>query len=662
MCWVAGNGAGICSEARVSVTQHTDTSAYALPQHESQLQTLLNAVPDDIEAGRQLMHTLTFLSETEPSAGQGYLQRAEWLANRGAHDRRMASARDRLRRLSRWQPVEIARRHAGVYLHEIDRFSPESELWRLRNLFLPPWREGQTLLNSGQQLDLAFEVPAATALRIDAQKLSLPGKPLEPIQLRVQHQDRTTTSLLHKPVPRIDSVLELAPGAHRISVHADAPNDSGAVKVALSQLIDGEWHQITRTVKRRYFMADNADSVELGVRGPAWLRVDQLAGMDTVSRYQYLAPGQALEPLQHLKVSEQTSYRVLARRFEDDTADADSPARMTPNATAWPALGAAEAEVHGLTWPTPAAQQDDTAALKRQDAPTYSLASAWHGDDESPEDGRFPVDDFLETIGSRRHRDPTGRHFDETNLVLRQRSAGDSVGATYYRWRSLEDAPLTLRADARVFAQKFDGRWEWSAQGRLAARHTLRANTRRHHTSEVNVFSRYVSTETGTSAYDPDVYTSYRRDHLNGVEAKHTVYWRTHRDAEWYGGVNIRSNELAQASTDYLRARWGGRVQAGRLQMGAEYQLSHYLTDADRNSKLTVPRLKMRGRWYGKPTARGRLEVASELRYDFDINRTSGMLRFTWHFDRDQALHDFHGERYWLDDLLQRRLSEGEQP
>ena len=42
-------------------------------------------------------------------------------------------------------------------------------------------------------------------------------------------------------------------------------------------------------------MADNADSIELGVRGPAWLRIDQLSGTDTVSRYQYLAAGKTLD-------------------------------------------------------------------------------------------------------------------------------------------------------------------------------------------------------------------------------------------------------------------------------------------------------------------------------------------------------------------------------
>ena len=184
----------------------------------------------------------------------------------------------------------------------------------------------------------------------------------------------------------------------------------------------------------------------------------------------------------------------------------------------------------------------------------------------------------------------------------------------------------------------------------------MAAGLHRYHSSELNYFSRYLSADSGGTEFDPNVFTPYRRDHLNGAEMQHRISWRNYQDFRWYVEAGLRSNELNQPSADSLWGLWGSRTQMGPVQVSGEFQFSHYLVDEDRKRSLTVPRLKLRGRWYGTPRATGRWEFRTEVRYDFDIDRLSGLIALTWHFDGEQVLDDFHGERYWLDQVLEDSL------
>jgi hypothetical protein len=631
----------------------------ALPDNTNQLDQLLERSPTGAATNQQVMRAMTYLTELDPQADNAIQARAEWWSHVNAEDRQITRLRDRMRRQTAWAPVELTHSYNSTFLDELTGFRPESEYWRLRNLFLPEWKDGEILLSSGERLDLALTAPTNTALKIEFEYATVMTAQNAPINIRVDHNGAQREISLIPQGTAQTVLLELAPADHQIAVSVDEFDSASLVKVFIAQRIDTNWETISRSLKRRYYVADELRPVEIALRGPAWLRVDEQTRFGVRSHYQYLGPGDTPDPL--LKTVDGVSlgrYRVFSRQFRAEQRAANDNILSTASAAPWPAAARLDDDdrlsLPGQTIATASANQFET--LLRQDAPTYSIATAWQADDESSEDTRFPVNNFFESTITRRHRDSTGYAFDEVNLSLRTRSSGASLGGTYYHWRNIEDTPFSVRADARFFAQDLDEGSQWSVQGKLALRHGMRAGLHRYHSSELSYFSRYLSADTGGPEFDPDVFTPYRRDHLNGAEIQHRISWQNYQDLRWYTEAGLRSNELNKRSTDSLWGLWGSRTQLGLVQVSGEFQVSHYLADDDRKQSLTVPRLKLRGRWYGAPRAAGRWEFRTEARYDFDIDRLSGVIAFTWHFDGEQVLDDFHGERYWLDRALQSSL------
>ena len=642
------------------VAEAIDAGQYAmqvpLPTTPAQHERMLRMVPESRTAARQLMRAVTHTAAHHHLA-DWFIQRGEWLAHRHLDDREMVRLRSRLRSGTSWQNFAVTRRDAGTHVRKVTGFHPESEFWRARNLLLPTWRDEDVMLDSGRRLDLAFDVAAATRMRIRLAHVALTmGVDVEPVAVALQHNGRSVDAIELAAQARAERELELLPGEHQIAVVTEPFASQSLLKLTVEQELDGRWHSIEKTIRRRYLLASEERPLRMDLRGPAWVRMDEQGPQGVITRYQYLEPGEALPPLYPDPDAGAGHYRIAVRRAALAEEEPEQLVWNTPQPLPWPAFSRGLADVRisdGLPGLRPS--RVDTQ-VGQTGAATHSASVAWFSDDEDSEGERFPGSDFIELTWTRRHRDERTGRFEELNGHGRSREDGSSGGVSYFRWVDIEDSPLSLRFDGRLFAQQHDGDTAWSGQLRAALRHGTRANAIRYHNTEFSGFWRHLSDEDGPSGSDPDVYTPYRRDHQHGLRVSHTATWQPYQDAQWSAGLALRTNEMDQFSLDSVRGTSAAYLQFRRLQIGGEVQLIHYLADDDRADGYTVPRLRLRSRWFGIPRARGRWEVQSEARYDMDLSRFSAFVRLLWHFDGGQALDDFHSERNWLDDLLERSM------
>ncbi|MCZ6887097.1 MAG: hypothetical protein O7H39_01285 [Gammaproteobacteria bacterium] len=642
-----------------------------LPVGESEWQKLLQRHPSEAGPTRELMAALTYIADYDVPRRAHAAARAEWLAHDWAHDRKISRLRTRLRRSSNWQSNHLVGASAGTQLATIEGFQPESEYWRVRNLFLPIWKPGEQRLGSGATVADEMSVPTPTDLKLTMQHLSTRRLPAPEIDLAIRRQGQQTPTRHTLADGATKSlVMHLDRGGNRWDLELSRFPSTSIVKLEIAESKLGEWQVLKRPIRRRYHLADQNQPVQFEFQGPAWLRIDEVTSRGVTQRYAYLSAGERLEAI-HGKSAEATRLRAFQRVVTESDRPATAFVNNTPEATRLPATNTTPA-VRPSTEGTAAAvslaapllpMMGNSIANKRPELSrpvpaTYSGSVAWLTDDEAQEDSRRPVREYWETTLSRRQRNARLDRFQETTVLARTRDIGNpSVGATFYHWRKIEDTPFNVRGDLRLYAQNIQSGTAWSSHGQLAVRHFTRGTGQLRHRSELKLIARYLSESQGSSALDPDIFTPYMADHRSGFELGHRISLQRYWDSEIYGDVRLRSNEFFHPTPDYLRGIWGGRAQLGVFQVGAELQVTRYFRDGDRTSATTIPRVKLRGRWYGPATTYGWIEVRTELRYDIDDGEPSGTIRLLWHFDRGQGLTDFHAERHWFDPLINDRLT-----
>ncbi len=650
----------------------TDTTRAAVAIKETPKERDFSADVDisDSESVRERMIRLLWWAEAEhdPAIRHNAIIYAESLLARNPHGSGLKAIFNRLSRDAKWELIGTVESSAGLRRVPLSGWQPESAAFKVRKVLLGLDDPNVQVLTGVSQWGFSMTnvSPVTVELELAAHNLpfQIPDWPqlrLELNDTEIQVQDLTQHSAaatLTVDVPR---------GQHTLRLSIVNPVVNQFVSLRVRETIPGTATQrslLPRITRRYYHVATDAEPVQLRVAGPAWLRIDELRGTRTTSRYRLVTNGWQLIDLRPEAKHSQGLFRLYRRTLAEQRpelrsrmANANRPSPMEPLVE--PSIGNRRHAPLAVPDQIPLGDQEDG---------TWSFDGKFVSRRQVDEDStrEEEAEQFLQFSATHRFFAEPRHHYWHSTIFGRFREHGGTViglkGGLHYfpKWHSWR-----LALGGQLLAQDLNndtintnhhGEIEWAGLARAVLYQQRKLNSKTIHRPAATLFQRWLSmnknTEYPVNALDQDVFTQYKADHRRGLRLSDTLVHRPWLDTKWYGGVALMTNEnLNPFDLDYVGGRIGWRQLAGPMQVGLEYGLKHYFADADRSNALNRSNIVVNLDWQQWQSRLRRWQVHLQWRHDFHGSDNSFFLSLTWHGGNGRGFRDFRpGEEdfMWL--------------
>jgi hypothetical protein len=641
----------------------------------------------DDAAARRRMTLLLWLAESNRDIRAECRVRGQQLLRDHPTVDGLAAMHYRLTREGSWSRVTQLTSSAGVRKLEWPRWLPESPSLRVRQSLIASLEGTERLLFGREatvlsmrnfepvQLDLTLS-PAAVG--------HLPTKPLR-VVCQVGESSPQWTSV-EREGPEQDLKLEIPAGLQHLRLWVDEPTANHYVRLDVREVasadplctrppVAAEFH----TTGRVYDVATHDEPVRMFIEGPAWLRVDELRGETTHTRYVSILDRQRRIELAPDNDNEEALFRVFlyvprpgaqipqTHWVKIETEPLPPPLIQEP---LWDESQRAQPESPTLDSSTsfyPWHNQLEILALRAPDSPVISMDVYDYYSLGGQEDGtwsaslggftRRPLEEglngrqpgrFLETRVTHRHYDIWADTHRRTDLLLRPRDkSGPTFGVLHRMRRSGDCWPVVFELNASAYAQDNDIEWSAAVRGRLRYRRDLTQDL--HHTASMSVFGRLLSQDESkylSGRADQDIFTTYKANHRGGLTFSDTWVYQPWIDTRWWIRPSLITNEdFNPIKPDQLNLRCGWAQAFGLAEVEASYRLTWFLEDANR------PKPRLQNLLYldvitDLPPLHRRSELAFRVQHDLDRGSTSAQISVTWFFDKGRLDHDrWPGER-----------------
>ena len=651
---------------RVVSTADDIAEALAREDFDEALSLTNETTPEDVLTK---LSVLVRLAETVP----GRLIEAEAMAQElAARHQQVSDLKPLLQRLTgltTWQPVASIQSSAGVRYVPVSSWKSESPYMRTRQALFGPVKEDEILLQGANPIAYIVDNPREQETVVLG--LALPHPPYrKPVGAKMAWQVDDGTVFREELTPDKSQTtirLLVKPGRHSLRVWIENPLRNQFVRVRLHTPGEtGAFAASNLGLERRYHVATPEIPVVAAVKGPAWIRVDELRGERTVFSYRQIESGwheirllptygdEGLFRMSVREVSPVGQFASIAPEVPDYVEVPASPFEMptpsTPSSVSFHdgfELGGQE----DGTW------ELETAAVKRRDV----------GEDTGGKD----AEQFLQL--SLRHRyyvESMPAYFKTEVLARKHEYGGPTIGLFEDFTYLPRSVPLTFNVAGKLYAQApksgdvywGTGKTEWSAslRGRVSQKRDF--NDKAYHVPSVSIFVRALSMNDDSDykgkELDRDVYTDYKADHKIGGRIGDTLYYQPYLDSLLYGGASVTTNEqMNPFSPDNIAFRTGWSQLFGSFQTDIGYRYTHYLSDHDRAKSSNRDFVDAGVHWDYWSEQLDRFRVGLKTEYDLDLGQASGMFNFSWLWSNGRGLRDVRPgaeERFY--DLKERAL------
>jgi hypothetical protein len=262
-------------------------------------------------------------------------------------------------------------------------------------------------------------------------------------------------------------------------------------------------------------------------------------------------------------------------------------------------------------------------------------------------------------------------HLEASLLSRAHLEGGPTLGVEGDLRYSPDWLPFTLALSATGYLQWPDGALvrpggpaEWSAtlRGSLSRRFSICPAL--YHVPSVAAFGRLLSLESGRryedGNIDPDVFTTYKSEHRDGLVVSESLGYFPWLDTELWGRVSLTTDEdFGSPFLDHVTGWVGWRQYLSGTVVDLGYSVACFLADEDRSEGYVRHAAfleLLHELWLGP---RDRLEIGVGYRHDFPDHEDTGFLSITWHFSNGRHYRDFWGGDVRFRGLREARIPRG---
>lgn len=639
--------------------------------------------PESPSAVRERLEALLYVAEGPAAAAWEARILGEAIAR--AHPGTLGSrlVRARLCRALSWKRISSLRAAAGFRAVAPDPWDPEDPDLRVRGALLRGIGPGDRVIAGGSVLGIRLRSEDATALRLGLRLAAVEGLPTAPCVVRCALDADAPDRVLLAPEGAEEIVdVDVPPGDHVFRLWIEDPSANAFVRVGRAEAGAGltveteESDEIDRTdgdggaSRRRYALSTPTAPLRCVVEGPTWIRIDELRDGRTWVSYRFVPGGWQELGIEPRAGEEEGLFRVFVRvpahdRLPPPPVRTDRRIQGVPD----PSF------VLDSVLPPTILSLTDAYSLGGQEDGTFSLAVSLRRRKVFEEDemgGAKDPDHYLELKGTYRSWDiARSLHLEASFLSRAHVDGGPTLGAEADLRYSPPWLPFTAALSATGYLQWPDGGLvapggpsEWSAaiRGTLSRRFTICPWL--YHSPSAAAFGRLLSLESGGryagTTIDPDVFTTYKRDHRAGLVVSETVGYLPWLDTEIWGRVSLTTNEdFGSPFLDHVAGWIGWRQYLYGTVVDLGYSVACFLADEDRSEGYVRHAAfleLLHDVWLGP---RDRLEIGFGYRHDFPDDADTGFLSVTWHFSNGRHYRDFLGSDARFRALRETRIPRG---
>ena len=650
---------------------------------------VVQPLPDD-SAVRRRMTLLLWLAESDSSVRDLCRVLGQRLFNEHPTVDGLAALHYRLTREGDWSRVRQLTSSAGVRTLSWSKWLPESPSLRVRRSLIAALDPTERLLFGRQATVLSMRNLEPTRLQLTLAPAAVGYLPTKPIRVACQVGESTPDWFsVDRDSHHQDLRLTVPAGLQHLRLWVEQPTANHYVRVDVRETARPESNASKlHETERVYDVATRDEPISMLVEGPAWLRIDELRGETTFTRYISVFESKRQIELAPSDGQEEALFRVF--EYVPRPGSEDPPTywvRVEPEPLPPPLIKEPiwdDVRVPGSEGWTPGPDPTMTPwndplellALRAPDSPvmamdvydnyplfgpdgglwSISLGGFTRRALEEGLNGRQP-DQFLETRASHRYYDPSTGIYRNTELLTRDRNmSGPTFGILYRSLHPDPCSPLAFEFNASAYAQDPAGaiapttndiEWSAAARGRRRYRWDLKENL--HHTGSISAFGRMLSqdeTKYLAGRVDQDIFTSYKSKHRAGMTLSDTWVYKPWLDTRWWIRPSLVSNEdFNPVKPDQLNLRLGWAQAMRFAEVEASYRFTWFLEDRDRPDPRLQNLLYLDVITDLPPFCRSS-ELAFSVQHDLDRGRTSAQIAWTWYFDKGRAGHHrWPGER-----------------
>ncbi|MEW6351369.1 MAG: hypothetical protein AB1646_20140 [Thermodesulfobacteriota bacterium] len=617
------------------------------------------------------MAILVYWGERHPEKVAELEPRAQALFARNPQVPFLRGLLTRLSQKTSWELVTLVDSCAGMRILPVKEWQPESDAMRVRKAITQPVAQGERVVVGQDKLVLIMHNLKPTQVRMKFTLADVPFLPPAPLDASFQldgGNPRTFTLTADHASRELSTTVP--EGRHRLQVAIKARFANQFVRVRFCEPRSaGECLDVvlTKGDERTYYVATADRPLKTRVRGPAWVRMDELRGEDVRMQYRFFPEGWHQIVLPPEKGRREALFRVYKR------VPAPVPEEVTIPRPVELHFAAVPDPLCKVSAPAPVEVVSvlDEYRLGRQQRGTWSVTGKYRVPKDIEEDLGGTSGCARSTSGSARNKDSEGdflefsatrRYFNEyrpayyrTSLLTRFRGkGGPTLGIEadcHYYPRGFACA---FHLEGKLFLQRPESGTFGFQGGPTAGSATLEAGIstkcrltpKMYHIPHVSVFGRLMSMQTNTrfavAGLDQDVFTSYKAEHQRGITISDALIIEPWLDTIWFVRGSATTNEsLSPADVDNFKIQTGWKQLLGPFQADVVYRYSHFFPDADRCKAQDKHLLELDltcDRW---TLHQKRLQIQCKAEIDLSRQSYSGFLSLTWFMGEGRGWRDF---------------------
>jgi hypothetical protein len=543
-----------------------------------------------------------------------------------------------------WQQEELVLESAGIQRFDSSSWPPSLPFVKHRyDLLGQAPADTEQRLNGSEPSVVAVTDPARRQYRIRLRLDKVGFERVSPVAVDVRvNGDRYSRLTLSEGDASRILPLNLPARTSQLELQMLNPSSRHWVYFQLEQRADSRtaWQPVAREQRRSYHSVLPGQPLELYVDQPSWLRLEVFDGQRLMQQYRYHpAAGNVVIAADELEGS---FVRVYSLRYQ--------PGRMTaPLPSSTPALRALpETAVQQANAGVPSALVSDRLPMPDRESGTHGAYADWVQRRNFDSASDQNLERFLE-LGWRYQQNPLfSRLYWQSDVFARRHTAEDITLVGSQQW-------LTWRPDNRYWRVNLAAGGFWQLEdsaGSLNLRTTfdgfmpLGNEWALEH--ELSGFARYLSEGSAPStstAYDDDVFTIYKSDHLYGLDWQESLSYRPWRDSRFRLDAQVRTNEDFSPDRFVMALQWDQFWRYNtRTYLGIQQRWLQ--ADDDRPANTAQQILGAGLEWHTWQNRGRRWFVRLDTNLDLDDSEPGVRVSFGVDAPGTKRLEDFRQERF----------------
>ncbi len=546
-----------------------------------------------------------------------------------------------LRRNLEWWQVNAMHRELGITRLAYSGWRPENSSLRIRQALMAPDISEHHVLRQGDRLTLQLRRLRDARLRIRARLIEMPWTRAVPAELSIKLNNSPAKTLsLNQAGESVLATLDLAPDEHVLSIKLDSAYTNQFVALEIFDETLNQW--LRPEAIRDYHITRQDNPLEMQVRGPALLAIDQYFGERISTQYRYIPENQeriVVGPPQGTRESLVRIRHLVKSPITRET----TPSRRQPTVIAGLPGQSIDTSGH-LASPL---RLIDQLPLGGQEDGTWSTSLGYVSLGAEEESGiEAERDRYFEVIT------PYRREFDTDHIDLKleplARFRSDGTTTLGLRaatdWRP-DDTPWAFTGKFAGYTQNLNSRI-WGGDLSLAASRPWHWNEKWSTRFEATLVQRYVPTPdlAAGEVADRSIFSPYRQDHPRAVWLASGIDYLPWMDTAFDADFTIASNDpLHDSGLDYARLDLRWRQLLGDFDLELKGRWQELLDDADRTGGATRRSAMLSVGYDRWVSSRSRWSLRLGARIDTDIDDHSYFMRIEYSFANGRHYKDFRG-------------------